>query len=67
MITHGQNLTYCAAISRSQFRTHVFNVIILSSYARLFRWDPSAMVVTSLFDYTKQIDNYLVQFIWYYN
>ena len=24
-------------------------------------------VVTSLFDYTKQTDNYLAQFIWYYD
>jgi len=41
MITRGQILTYCTAISRSQFRTHVFGVSILSSYARLFPWDPS--------------------------
>ena len=67
MITRGQILTYCTAIARSQFRTHVFGIIILGKYARLFRWDPSAMVVTRLFDYTKKEDNYLGQFIWYYD
>jgi len=67
MITHGQILTYCTAIARSQFRTHVFGVIILGRHARLFRWDPSAMVVTSLFDYTKKRDNCLAKFVWYYD
>lgn len=47
--------------------THVFGVIILGRQARLFRWDPSAMVVTSLFNYTKKRDNCLAKFIWYYD
>ncbi|KIM40756.1 hypothetical protein M413DRAFT_28524 [Hebeloma cylindrosporum] len=67
MTTRGQILAYCTTIARSQFRTHVFGVIILGNCARLFRWDPSSMVVTSLFDYTNQTDNYLAQFIWYYD
>ncbi|KIM40753.1 hypothetical protein M413DRAFT_446141 [Hebeloma cylindrosporum] len=68
MITRGQILTYCTAIARSQFRTHVFGVIIVGTRARLFRWNPSAMVVTSLFDYTdKTRNNILGQFIWCYD
>ena len=67
MITRGQILTYCATIACSQFRTHVFGVIILGTRARLFRWDPSAMVVTRRFHYTKNTDNYLAQFIWFYD
>ncbi|KIM40750.1 hypothetical protein M413DRAFT_412875, partial [Hebeloma cylindrosporum] len=60
-------LAYCTSIVRSQFRTHVFGVIVLGHCDRLFHWDPSGMVVTSLFDYTNQTDNYLAQFIWYYD
>jgi hypothetical protein len=67
MITRGQILAYCTAIARSQFRTHVFGVIILGRHARLFRWDPAAMVVTSLFDYTTRTNNALAKFIWFYD
>jgi len=67
MITRGQILAYCTAIARSQFRTHLFGVIILGRHARLFRWDPAAMVVTSLFDYTTKTNNCLARFIWFYD
>ncbi|KIM44449.1 hypothetical protein M413DRAFT_353590 [Hebeloma cylindrosporum] len=66
ILTRGQILAYCTAIARSQFRTHVFGVIIIGTRARILRWDPSAMVVTSLFDYTEKENNLLAQFIWHY-
>ena len=45
--TAGQITTYAALQLESQYRTHVFSVLILGDYARLIRWDRSGAIVTA--------------------
>jgi hypothetical protein len=42
---------YAVAHLATQFRSHVFSVLVVKDYARLIRWDRAGAVVTAAFDY----------------
>lgn len=50
--TAGQIGVYAALQLDSQYRTHVFSVLIVGNYARLIRWDRSGAIVTEPIYYT---------------
>jgi hypothetical protein len=52
--TSGQITSYAALQLESQYRTHVFSVLIVGDYARLIRWDRSGAVVTAPIYYRRQ-------------
>jgi hypothetical protein len=64
-LLRGQLSSYVAALSGSQFRVHVFTILICGRLARLMRWDRNGAIVTRAFDYTKV--NYLGLFLQSYN
>lgn len=57
----GQVASYCAAILGSQFRVHVFAVLVCGKFARFMRWDRCVAVITQRFEYPTSA--YLSQFI----
>jgi len=60
----GQLASYAAALSGSQFRIHVFSILICGKNARLMYWDRSGAIVTRAFDYTRL--DYLGLFLHHY-
>ncbi|KAJ7701667.1 hypothetical protein B0H14DRAFT_2416908, partial [Mycena olivaceomarginata] len=50
--SRGQIITYLNAIQASQYRTHVFGVIMVKNKCRLLRPTRSGIEVTSSFDYS---------------
>ena len=52
--TRGQIASYAGATMSTQFRHHLFTVLILGQRARLVRWDRASAVVTESFDYTER-------------
>ncbi|KAF8176473.1 hypothetical protein BJ912DRAFT_699372 [Pholiota molesta] len=62
----GQIGSYSAAISGTQFRTHVFSVSVCGSTARFILWDRSGAVVTARFDYVENPE-VLVGFFYRYS
>ncbi|TFK67806.1 hypothetical protein BDN72DRAFT_822011 [Pluteus cervinus] len=48
--TLAQLFLYATAHFASQFRTHVFSVLVLPTYARLLRWDRNGVIVTEKID-----------------
>ena len=61
--TKDQITAYAVAQLATQFRIHIFSILLFPKYASLIRWDRSGAVVTNAF---KNFD-YLVDFIWRYN
>jgi hypothetical protein len=51
--TLGQITSYAAAHLGSQFRTHVYSVLIVKDQARILRWDRSGAIVTEAIPYNK--------------
>jgi len=51
--TTGQITAYAAAQLGSQFRTCVYSVLIVKSWARLIRWDRTGAIVTAPIHYNK--------------
>jgi hypothetical protein len=49
----GQITTYAAVQLGSQFRTHIYSVLIVKDTARIFRWDRSGAIVTEAIHYDK--------------
>ena len=49
--TLGQITSYAAAQLGSQFRTHIYSVLIVKDYARLIRWDRTGAIVTEAIPY----------------
>jgi hypothetical protein len=49
--TRGQIASYAAAHMGTQFRTHVFSLLICGSFARFIRWDRASAFVSERFDY----------------
>lgn len=47
--TRGQIASYAVAQLASQFRTHLFTVLVFRAHARLVRWDRSGAIVTNRF------------------
>ncbi|KAF8193751.1 hypothetical protein BJ912DRAFT_230456 [Pholiota molesta] len=62
----GQISKYSAAISGTQFRTHVFSVSVCGQFARFILWDRSGALVTAKFDYLKK-PHLLVGFFYRYS
>jgi hypothetical protein len=60
--SRGQIITYLNAIQASQYRTHVFGVIIVKNKCRLLRLTRSGIEVTSSFDYTST--SFLTTLLW---
>jgi len=52
--TAGQITTYAALQLDSQYRTHVFSVLVVGDYARLIRWDRSGAIVTAPIYYQRE-------------
>ena len=64
-LLRGQLSSYVAALSGSQFRVHVFTILIFGRFARLMFWDRNGAVVSRAFDYTRF--HYLGLFLQQYN
>ncbi|KAG1893158.1 uncharacterized protein F5891DRAFT_963450 [Suillus fuscotomentosus] len=56
MDTLGQITSYTAAQLGTQFRTHVFSVLIVRDCARITRWDREGAIVTSAINYNNDPD-----------
>ena len=65
-LIRGQLASYAAALAGSQFRVHVFCVLVCGKYARFIRWDRDGAIVTERFSYIQQSD-LLADFFWRYN
>lgn len=61
----GQMTAYATMILSTQYRTHVFSVLIVKGMARLLRWDRGGAVVTESFPYNDK--SYLFDFLFRYN
>ena len=64
-LLRGQLSSYVAALSGSQFRIHVFTILIFGRFARLMFWDRNGAVVSRAFDYTRF--NYIGLFLQQYD
>lgn len=53
--TLGQITTYAAAHLGSQFRTHVYSILIVKGTARILRWDRTGTIVTEAIQYTCRV------------
>ncbi|KAJ3544207.1 hypothetical protein NMY22_g2859 [Coprinellus aureogranulatus] len=51
--TRAQLACYAGAVMATQYRSHLFTVVITGKYARFIRWDRSCAVVTRRIDITK--------------
>lgn len=51
--TLGQITAYAAAQLGSQFRTHIYSILIVKGKARILRWDRSGTIVTEAIEYNK--------------
>jgi hypothetical protein len=51
--TLGQITAYAAAQLGSQFRTHIYSILIIKDTARILRWDRSGTLVTEAIRYNK--------------
>ena len=63
--TLGQITSYVAAQLGSQFRTHVYSVLIMKKTARILRWDRTGTIVTEAIDYNQS--PHLVEFFHRYS
>jgi Fungal protein kinase len=63
--TRGQLAFYAAAQMTTQFRTHVFSVLLCRTRARFIRWDRAGAIVTKSFNYVEN-PRLLVEFFWNY-
>lgn len=61
-LTRGQIASYAAAQLGTQFRTHIFSLLICGSFARFIRWDRASAIVSKRFDYVVD-GHYLAEFI----
>ncbi|OSD00231.1 hypothetical protein PYCCODRAFT_1393850 [Trametes coccinea BRFM310] len=61
--TFGQVLTYCYSIFKAQHRTHLFNVVVFGTNARISRLDRSGLVVTKKFNHKTEPEK-LLEFFW---
>ncbi|CDO68849.1 hypothetical protein BN946_scf185035.g2 [Trametes cinnabarina] len=59
----GQIMTYAYLIFTGQQRTHLFNVTIFGSHARISRWDRAGVTTTKRFNYKKEPEK-LLEFFW---
>jgi hypothetical protein len=63
--SRGQLTAYATAIMSTQYRTHLFMVLIVKEYARLIRWDRGGAVVTERF--LLNDESYLFDFLTRYD
>ncbi|OSD00220.1 hypothetical protein PYCCODRAFT_709014 [Trametes coccinea BRFM310] len=59
----GQILSYSYSIFKEQHRTHLFNVVIFGSHARISRLDRGGIVATKKFNYKTEPEK-LLEFFW---
>ncbi|KAI9062372.1 hypothetical protein FKP32DRAFT_1629470 [Trametes sanguinea] len=59
----GQILTYSHSVLKAQHRTHLFNVVVFGSHARLARLDRGGIVATKKFNYKNEPEK-LLEFFW---
>jgi len=64
-LVRGQLASYAAAHAGSQFRVHIFCVLICGKYARFIRWDRDGATVTRRFNYIQE-PHFLSGFFWRY-
>jgi hypothetical protein len=62
--TRSQLATYAAAQMATQFRTHLFSVLICGPLARFIRWDRAGAIFTKSFDY---VENPRLLALFFYN
>ena len=65
MDTLGQITGYAAAQLGSQFRCHLYSVLVIRDRARLLRWDRTGTIVSESFEYNE--DNHLADFFTRYS
>jgi hypothetical protein len=53
VLTRGQITAYVTSHMSTQYRTHIFSVLICGSKARLIRWDCSSAIVTEPISYNE--------------
>ncbi|KIM74741.1 hypothetical protein PILCRDRAFT_25867, partial [Piloderma croceum F 1598] len=58
--TIGQITSYAAAQLGSQFRTHIYSILVIKDYARVIRWDRTGAIVTEPIYYN--VDPTLAEF-----
>ncbi|KAI0066553.1 hypothetical protein BV25DRAFT_1790077, partial [Artomyces pyxidatus] len=46
------------------FRTSTFSIALMSTFARLLRWDQSGVIVTERFEWKRNPSNPLAEFLW---
>ena len=63
--TRGQVISYTAKLQSFQHRCFLFSFLICGQYARLFRWDHSGCIVSSVFNFHEQPE-ILASFFWSY-
>ena len=61
----GQITVYATSALGTQYRMHVFLILIIKNVARLIQWDHGGAVVTALIDYDKE--PFLLDFLIRYN
>ena len=61
--SRAQITSYAVAQLSTQFRTHIFSVLIIRDRARILRWDRSGAIVTAAFSLEQR---HLADFIWRY-
>ncbi|KAJ8507348.1 hypothetical protein ONZ45_g10272 [Pleurotus djamor] len=62
----GQLVSYLVEMAARQHRTHIFVLFVFHPYARLVRWDRSAIVVSQRFNYVEDCSP-LADFFWRYS
>ncbi|KAJ8514730.1 hypothetical protein ONZ45_g7752 [Pleurotus djamor] len=62
----GQLVSYLVEMAARQHRTHIFVLFVFHPYARLVRWDRSAIVVSERFNYVEDCSP-LADFFWRYS
>lgn len=62
----GQLALYAAEMFGHQQRTHLFQILIMGTYARFIRWDRSGIIASERFDYTNH-PMILAEFLWRHN
>ena len=65
-LARGQLAHYAGALHSLQFRHFSFSVTVQGNYARFLRWDPSATVVATAFNY-RMNPGLMAKFLWRFN
>ena len=64
--TRGQLACYVQDLCAHQHRTHLFQLTLIGTYARFFRWDRAGAIASDRFNYVKS-PAILSKFLWHYD